>query len=61
MGFFQNNYDDILIVNNNDNHLGTILIAPHFFIEDFNLRSIEKIEVEYQSGNFRKRLSKYCE
>ncbi len=47
------------IENNNDNHLGTILIAPHFFIEDFNLRSIEKIELEYQSGNFRKRLSKY--
>ena len=44
---------------NNDNLLGTVLIAPHFYIEDFNLRSIEKVELEFESGNLKKRLSKY--
>ncbi len=45
--------------NFNDNLLGIVLIAPHFFIEDFNLISIKKIELEFKSGDLKRKLSKY--
>ena len=44
--------------NNNYEILGTILIAPHFFIEEMNIVSIREIRNIYED-NLKKRLSKY--
>ena len=30
------------------NHCGTILVAPHFFIENFNIKSIRDIKNKYE-------------
>ena len=44
----------------NDNYLlGTILLAPHFFIEKSNLIAIKKTVNEYEDGSLRPRLKKY--
>lgn len=44
--------------NNNYEILGTILIAPHFFIEEMNIVSIREIRKIYEL-NLKKKLSKY--
>ena len=44
--------------NNNYKILGTILIAPHFFIEEMNIISIREIRNIYEH-NLKKKLSKY--
>ena len=44
--------------NNNYKILGTILIAPHFFIEEMNIVSIREIRNIYEH-NLKKKLSKY--
>jgi pimeloyl-ACP methyl ester carboxylesterase len=38
---------------------GIVLIAAHFFVEDINIASIEKIRAEYQTGELRSRLARY--
>jgi pimeloyl-ACP methyl ester carboxylesterase len=38
---------------------GLILIAPHFFVEDMGLREIEAAKAAYESGDLRRRLSRY--
>ncbi len=43
----------------NNNLLGTILLAPHFFIEKSNLIAIKKTVNEYENGSLRPRLNKY--
>jgi pimeloyl-ACP methyl ester carboxylesterase len=35
------------------------LLAPHFFVEDMGLRSIEKAKTAYETGNLRERLARY--
>ncbi len=39
--------------------LGTILVAPHFFVEDFNLLAIADTKREYQFKDLKSKLSKY--
>ncbi len=39
--------------------LGLVTIAAHFFVEDLNIASIERIKTEYQTGNLRERLARY--
>jgi pimeloyl-ACP methyl ester carboxylesterase len=36
-----------------------ITIAPHFFVEDLNIASIERIRTEYETGTLRPRLARY--
>jgi pimeloyl-ACP methyl ester carboxylesterase len=38
---------------------GLALMAPHFFIEDISLKSIEAARVAYESGDLRARLARY--
>ena len=38
---------------------GLVLIAPHFFVEDMGLQSIEAARQAYESGGLRNRLAKY--
>ena len=38
---------------------GLVLIAPHFFVEDTGLRSIEAARLAYESGDLRNRLMKH--
>ena len=38
---------------------GIVTIAAHFFVEDLNIASIEKIRVEYETGGLRDRLARY--
>ncbi len=38
---------------------GLITIAAHFFVEDLNIASIERIKTEYETGNLRDRLARY--
>ncbi len=38
---------------------GLILMAPHFFVEDFSLRSIYQAKLEFESGDLRKKLEPY--
>ncbi len=38
---------------------GLALLAPHFFVEDVAIRSIEQAQVEYQTTDLRERLVKY--
>ena len=42
-----------------NNLLGTILIAPHFFVEKDNLIAIEKTVYQYKFGSLRSKLKKY--
>jgi pimeloyl-ACP methyl ester carboxylesterase len=38
---------------------GLVLIAPHFFVEDVSVRSIEAARRAYETGDLRDRLGKY--
>jgi len=38
---------------------GLVLIAPHFFVEDVSIRSIEAAKRAYESGDLRRRLARY--
>jgi pimeloyl-ACP methyl ester carboxylesterase len=38
---------------------GLVLLAPHFFVEDLTIRSIEAAREAYASGGLRERLAKY--
>jgi pimeloyl-ACP methyl ester carboxylesterase len=38
---------------------GLVLMAPHFFVEDFGLRAVEAARQAYLSGGLRERLAKY--
>ena len=38
---------------------GLVLMAPHFFVEDISIRSIEKARVAYLTGNLKSRLETY--
>ncbi len=38
---------------------GIVTIAAHFFVENLNIRSIETIRHEYQTGDLRTRLARY--
>ncbi len=38
---------------------GLVLMAPHFFVEDISIRSIEAAKVAYDKGDLRQRLVKY--
>ena len=43
-----------------DPHLiGLVTIAAHFFVEDLNIRSIEKIRQDYETTELRERLGRY--
>ncbi|PPQ39789.1 alpha/beta fold hydrolase [Rhodopila globiformis] len=39
--------------------LGLVTIAAHFFVEDINIASIERIKVEYETGPLRAKLARY--
>lgn len=39
--------------------LGLITIAAHFFVEDLNIASIERIRQDYDTGDLRPRLARY--
>jgi pimeloyl-ACP methyl ester carboxylesterase len=39
--------------------IGLITIAAHFFVEDLNIASIERIKTEYETGGLRDRLARY--
>jgi pimeloyl-ACP methyl ester carboxylesterase len=38
---------------------GLVLIAPHFFVEDLSIRSIEQARVAYETEDLRERLARY--
>jgi pimeloyl-ACP methyl ester carboxylesterase len=38
---------------------GLVLIAPHFFVEDLGIRSIERVRTQFAEGDLRERLRKY--
>ena len=38
---------------------GIVLVAPHFFIEKFNIESIKKIRNKYEKEGLREKLSRY--
>jgi pimeloyl-ACP methyl ester carboxylesterase len=38
---------------------GLALMAPHFFVEDLSIRSIEAAKQAYESGDLRERLARY--
>jgi pimeloyl-ACP methyl ester carboxylesterase len=38
---------------------GVAMIAPHFFVEEFNIASIRSIKVNYEQGDLRTRLARY--
>jgi len=38
---------------------GVVLFAPHFFVEDLSIESIEAAKIRYQSGDLRPRLAKF--
>lgn len=38
---------------------GLVLIAAHFFVEDLNVASIQRIRTEYEHGELRRRLARY--
>jgi len=38
---------------------GLVLIAPHFFVEDEGIRSIEAARASYETGDLRRRLARY--
>ncbi len=35
---------------------GLVLMAPHFFVEDLSLRSIQQAKLEFESGDLREKL-----
>ncbi|WP_158922764.1 alpha/beta fold hydrolase [Acidisphaera sp. S103] len=39
--------------------LGLITIAAHFFVEDLNIASIQRIKADYETGTLRQRLARY--
>ncbi|HEX2942646.1 MAG TPA: alpha/beta fold hydrolase, partial [Rhodopila sp.] len=38
---------------------GVAMMAAHFFVEDLNIASIERIKVDYDTGDLRPRLARY--
>lgn len=38
---------------------GLVLIEPHFFVEEFNLKSIRKIVAEYETSGLREKLARH--
>ena len=38
---------------------GLVLIEPHFFVEEFNLKSIRKITAEYETSGLREKLARH--
>jgi pimeloyl-ACP methyl ester carboxylesterase len=38
---------------------GLITLAAHFFVEDLNIASIERIKTDYETGDLRDRLARY--
>jgi pimeloyl-ACP methyl ester carboxylesterase len=36
-----------------------VLMAPHFFVEDMNIRKIADVKREYEAGGLRRRLARY--
>jgi pimeloyl-ACP methyl ester carboxylesterase len=38
---------------------GLVLIEPHFFVEEFNLKSIRKITTEYSTSDLREKLGRH--
>lgn len=38
---------------------GLVLIEPHFFVEEFNLRSIRRITTEYKTSDLREKLARH--
>jgi pimeloyl-ACP methyl ester carboxylesterase len=38
---------------------GVVLIEPHFFVEEFNLKSIRKITDEYKTSDLREKLARH--
>ena len=38
---------------------GVVLIEPHFFVEEFNLKSIRKITTEYKVSDLREKLARH--
>jgi pimeloyl-ACP methyl ester carboxylesterase len=38
---------------------GVVLIEPHFFVEEFNLKSIRKITAEYKASDLREKLARH--
>jgi pimeloyl-ACP methyl ester carboxylesterase len=38
---------------------GLVTIAAHFFVEDLNIATIQRIRTEYETGNLRERLARY--
>ncbi|HEX8167960.1 MAG TPA: alpha/beta hydrolase [Beijerinckiaceae bacterium] len=38
---------------------GLVLMAPHFFVEDFSLREIERAKERYESGDLREKLARH--
>lgn len=38
---------------------GLVLLAPHFFVENMSVQSIEKVKILYQKTDLRSRLKKY--
>ena len=46
-------------INENNNLQGIVLVAPHFFIEGFNIESIKKIKKKYEKEGLREKLLKY--
>lgn len=39
--------------------LGLVTIAAHFFVEDLNIASIDRIKADYETGTLRPRLARY--
>jgi pimeloyl-ACP methyl ester carboxylesterase len=39
--------------------LGLVTIAAHFFVEDLNIASIQKIKAQYETGTLRQRLARH--
>jgi pimeloyl-ACP methyl ester carboxylesterase len=39
--------------------IGLVTLAAHFFVEDLNIASIERIKIEYKTGKLRDRLARY--
>jgi pimeloyl-ACP methyl ester carboxylesterase len=38
---------------------GLVLMAPHFFVEDFSLREIERAKERYEGGDLREKLARH--
>jgi pimeloyl-ACP methyl ester carboxylesterase len=42
-----------------DQVLGTVVLAPHIFVEDLSVASIEKARIAYEQGNLKASLARY--